>query len=181
MNSESLWERREWTHLKVFDVSMWGGGPDLLHHSCHQEIGLKLPAAELPATLWAGHWPVCCSPVPGDAGFTEVMHAGQHDRLVEQVTANGTRQILPQAALGGWRSRGCRSHGVGSFTLESLWKKPRMEWCYQYLKCNKTVIHKCVFMCHIAGNICEHPAVSYHCIFYTLYFYFKSLHSVNSN
>lgn len=61
---------------------------------------------ELLAALRAADGSQSSPPVPGDAGFAEMVHAGEHDGLPEQITADGTRQVLPQAAFGGggWSS-----------------------------------------------------------------------------
>lgn len=109
----------QWTHLQVLDVCVGRGGPDLLHHGCHKVVSLKLLGAELLATLWAGYGPLSSSPVPGDAGFAEMVHAAQHDWVPKQVAAYGTRQVLSQAAFGGWSNSGS-SHGEGCFPLQSL-------------------------------------------------------------
>lgn len=87
-------------HLEVHDVSVRGGGPDLVHHGRHKVVSLKLLGAELCAALRAAHRAVASPPVPGDTGFAEVMHAGQHNRLPKQVTADDTCQVFFQAASG---------------------------------------------------------------------------------
>lgn len=90
------------------------GGPDLLHHGRHKVVGLELFGAELLAALRAADGPLGSPPVAGDAGFTKVVHAGQHDGLPEQVAADGTRQVLSQAAFGRCGSSGSRrGHGEG--------------------------------------------------------------------
>lgn len=68
---------------------------------------MNIPGAELPSALWAGYRPLCPSPVPGDARLAEVMHAGQHDWVPEQVAADGTCQVLPQTAFGRCGSSHC--------------------------------------------------------------------------
>lgn len=112
------------TDLNVFDVSVRGGGPDLLHHGCHKVVGLKVLGAELLATLRAAHGTRRAPPVLGDARFAKVVHAGQHDRLPEQVTANSTSQVFCQAAFGrgggASGSRSSSSHGEGQFRFQSL-------------------------------------------------------------
>lgn len=107
---------KQWTHLQVLDVSVRGGSPNFLHHGCHKVVSLKLFGAELLSAMWAGYGSLCPSPVPGDARSAEVVHTGQHDRLPEQVTADGTCQVLSQAAFGGRSS----SHdgGVVFFPLQ---------------------------------------------------------------
>lgn len=53
-----------------------------------------------------------------------MVHAGQHDRVPEQVTADGAGQILSQAALGGRTSTQSRSHGDGSEEMKvKAWRK----------------------------------------------------------
>lgn len=92
---------------------MRGSGSDLLHHGCHKVVSLKLLGAELLAALWAGDRPLCSSPVPGYASFAEMVHTGQHDRLTEEITANGTCQVLLQAAFGGLSNSSSSSHDGG--------------------------------------------------------------------
>lgn len=77
------------------------GGPDLLHQGCHQVVGLEVLGLELLAALRAADRDLGPPPVPADAGSAEVVHAGQHDRVPEEVAADGAGQVLPQAASGG--------------------------------------------------------------------------------
>lgn len=108
------------THLQVLEISVRGGGPDFLHHGCHKVVGLKLLAAKLFAALWAGDRSLSSSPVPGNAGFAEVVHAGQHNRVPEEITADGTCQILLKAAFGRCWCICSSSHDRGEFPLQSL-------------------------------------------------------------
>lgn len=78
------------TYLQVLEVRVRGLDPDLLHHGCHKVVGLKVLGAELLAALRAAYRALGSPPVPGDAGFAKVVHAGQHDRLPKQVAANST-------------------------------------------------------------------------------------------
>lgn len=108
-------------HLQALDVRVRRAGPDLLHHGCHQVVGLELFGAEGLAALRAGHGPLRPPPVPGDAGPAEVVHARQHDRVPEKVAAYGAGQVLLQAAFGG--QDGGRGHGEGDVSLQSLWMR----------------------------------------------------------
>lgn len=76
------------------------GGPDLLHQGCHEVVGLKVLGLELLATLRAADWPLGSPPVAADAGFAEVVHAGQHDGVPEEVAADGAGQVFSHAASG---------------------------------------------------------------------------------
>lgn len=106
-------------HLQVHDVSVRGGGPDLLHHGRHKVVSLKLLGAELCAALRAAHRAVASPPVPGDTGFAKVVHAGQHNRLLKQVTADDTCQVFSQAASGRCgTSSSSSSHDEGQSPLE---------------------------------------------------------------
>lgn len=89
------------THLQVFDVRVGERGPDLLHQGRHQVVGLKVLGVKLLATLRAADGALGSPPVAGDAGSAEVVHAGQHDGLPEEVAADGAGQVFSQAASGG--------------------------------------------------------------------------------
>lgn len=69
--------------------------------------------AELFAALRAPRAALGPPPVARDAELAEVVHAGQHDRFPEQITAHGARQVVSQAAFGGRGGRGTGGDGVG--------------------------------------------------------------------
>lgn len=102
-------------------MSVRGGGPDLVHHGRHKVVSLKLLGAELCAALRAAHRAVASPPVPGDTGFAKVVHAGQHNRLPKQVTADDTCQVFSQAASGrgGINSSSSSSHDEGQSPLKT--------------------------------------------------------------
>lgn len=77
------------------------GGPNLLHQGRHKVVGLKVLGFKLLATLRTADWPLGSSPVAADTGFAEVVHAGQHDGIPEEVAADGAGQVFSQAASGG--------------------------------------------------------------------------------
>lgn len=62
-------------------------------------MGAESPAGELAAALGTGGDTGAALPVALDAGLAEVVHAVQHDRLAEELAADGTGQLLPQAPV----------------------------------------------------------------------------------
>lgn len=91
--------RAEATHLHLVPVLRGAAAPHLLHQPRQQVVGAESPAGELTAALGAGGDAGAALPVALDAGLAEVVHAVQHDGLAEELVADGTRQLLPQAAV----------------------------------------------------------------------------------
>lgn len=73
--------------------------PHLLHQPRQQVVGAESAAGELAAALGAGGDAGASRPVALDAGLAEVVHAVQHDGLAEELAADGTCQLLPQAPV----------------------------------------------------------------------------------
>lgn len=105
-------------HLQVLNVCFGRAGPNFLHHGRNQVVSLKHFGAEGFAALGAGDRSLNAPPIPGDARFAEMVHAGQHYGVTEKVAAYSAGQVVPQAAFGGqgWGSGGggcSSSHGEG--------------------------------------------------------------------
>lgn len=87
------------THLQIPDGSRRGAGPDLLHQTGYQVVGLKAFVGKLLSALRAGHRTPHGLPVRHDASPAEVMHAAQHHGLFEELKADGTCQIFSETRL----------------------------------------------------------------------------------
>jgi len=91
--------RAEATHLHLVPVFRRAAAPHLLHQPREQVVGAERPAGELSAALGAGGDTGAALPIALDAGLAEVVHAVQHDWLPEELAADGTCQLLPQAPV----------------------------------------------------------------------------------
>jgi len=86
-------------HLHVVPVLLGAAEPHLLHQPGQQVVRAEGRPGELPTALRARGDAGAAGPVALDAGLAVVVHAVQHDGLAEQLAADGTRQLLPQAVL----------------------------------------------------------------------------------
>lgn len=89
----------EATHLHLLLVLLGAAAPHLLHQPREQVVRTEIAAGELAAALRAGGDLGAAVPVLLDAALAEVVHAVQHDGLAEELAADGTGQLLPQAPV----------------------------------------------------------------------------------
>ncbi|KAF7249253.1 putative RNA-directed DNA polymerase from transposon BS, partial [Varanus komodoensis] len=77
-----------------------GGTPaNCFHYSRNKVLGAEGAAGELSPTLGAGGNFRATVPIALDALLAEVVHAVQHDRVPEEIEADGAGQLLPKALL----------------------------------------------------------------------------------
>lgn len=89
----------EATHLHLLLVLLGAAAPHLLHQPREQVVCAEGAAGDLVAALRAGRDVGAAIPVCLDAALAEVVHAVQHDGLAEELAADGTGQLLPQAPV----------------------------------------------------------------------------------
>lgn len=87
------------THLHLVPVLPGAAAPHLVHQPGQQVVRAEGAAGAAAAALRARGAAGTAVPVAQDAAPAVVVHAVQHDGLAEQLAADGTGQLLPQAAL----------------------------------------------------------------------------------